>query len=277
MNGTLHTDRLPLKGSLTLYKVLSLIIAALMVAACLVGMFLQDMAYPTQELLDSFLPTDVAVLFIGVPMMLASLWLVHRGRLVGLLLWPGALVFVLYNYLTYVLAMPLNIAFLLHLALFLLSVYTLPGLLTAIDHQAVLDILADAVPARLSGGIVAVMGLLFFLRAFIGLIASVAGSTSMPGTEIALNATDALISPAWVVCGVMLWRRKPFGTVCGLGILFQASMLFIGLIILLFLQPTLTGAPLAVTDIVVVFVMGLISFIPFGLYIRGVVQRERQA
>lgn len=55
-----------------------------------------------------------------------------------------------------------------------------------------------------------------------------------------------------MVCGVMLWRCKPFGTVCGLGILFPASMLFIGLIILLFLQPTLTGAPLALTEIVLV-------------------------
>ncbi|MBN2556645.1 MAG: hypothetical protein JXA97_11955 [Anaerolineales bacterium] len=51
---------------------------------------------------------------------------------------------------------------------------------------------------------------------------------------------------------MMLWRCKPFGTVCGLGILFPASMLFIGLIILLFLQPTLTGAPLALTEIVLV-------------------------
>ena len=55
----------------------------------------------------------------------------------------------------------------------------------------------------------------------------------------------------------------------GLGLLFQASMLFIGLIIFLLLQPILTQAPLALVDIVVVFVMGLICFIPFGLFLRG--------
>jgi hypothetical protein len=71
---------------------------------------------------------DVVNLFIGLPILLGSMWLAWRGKLIGLLFWPGALFFVLYNYLIYVFAMPLNVAFLLHLALVTLSVYTIIGL-----------------------------------------------------------------------------------------------------------------------------------------------------
>jgi hypothetical protein len=38
------------------------------------------------------------------------------------------------------------------------------------------------------------------------------------------------------------------------------------------LQPLLTDAPLVPADILVVFVMGLVCFIPFALFVRGVVR-----
>ena len=49
-------------------------------------------------------------------------------------------------------------------------------------------------------------------------------------------------------------------------------MLFVGLIIFLLLQPILTDAPFAVADVAVVFVMGLVCFVPFGLFTRGLVR-----
>jgi hypothetical protein len=61
------------------------------------------------------------------------------------------------------------------------------------------------------------------------------------------------------------------GYVTGLGLLFQASLLFIGLIVFLLVQPILTTGAFSLVDIVVVFVMmGLICFVPFALYVRGV-------
>lgn len=58
--------------------------------------------------------------------------------------------------------------------------------------------------------------------------------------------------------------------VSGLGLLFSASILFIGLIGFLLLQPLMTDAPFARIDVIVVFFMGFICFIPFYLYLRTV-------
>jgi hypothetical protein len=261
---------LPVKHNLTLIYALSFIIAILMAAASVAGLLCQTSVYPTDELLQSFLPNDVANLLIGLPMLLASMWLTRRGKLIGLLFWPGALFFVLYNYIVYVFAMPLNLAFLAHLALVMLSVYTLIGLFTSIDGKVVQQRLSGTVPERLAGGILAGLGLLFFLIVIGTIVNAFISHTQIAETELALHIADFLITPAWVVCGVLLWQRKAFGYVAGLGLLFQASMLFIGLIIVLLLRPFLTAAPFNLVDVVVILVMGLICFIPFTLFIRGV-------
>ncbi len=89
-------------------------------------------------------------------------------------------------------------------------------------------------------------------------------------TELAVNIADFLITPAWIIGGILLWRRRELGYMTGLGLLFQGSMLFIALIVFLLLQPLLTAASFAVVDVIVIFLMGLICFIPFVLFLRGV-------
>jgi hypothetical protein len=101
--------------------------------------------------------------------------------------------------------------------------------------------------------------------------------TPVAAAELALHVSDFMITPAWVIGGVLLWRREPLGYVTGLGLLFQASMLFVGLIILLLVQPSLTDEPVAWVDIVVTFIMGLICFIPFGLFVRGVATSRKSS
>ncbi|MGD8813521.1 MAG: hypothetical protein PVI78_03495 [Anaerolineales bacterium] len=275
---TTHHNNPPtllLKGSLTPIYASSIVIAVLMTAASVAGIFFQTATYPTVELLENFFPNDVLMLAIGLPMLLVSMALTCRKRLIGLLLWQGALVFVFYNYFIYVLAMPLNLAYLLHLAMVLLSFYALIALIAGIDASELGSRLAGAVLDRLSGAILAVLGFLFLLRALGMLIGGLSDPEPMAGTELALNSSDFLITPTWVLGGILLWRRKALGYVIGLGLLFQASMLFIGLIVFMLVQPILTEAPFPLVDIVVVFVMGLICFVPFGLYLRGVLTTRK--
>jgi hypothetical protein len=269
-----HNTSLPIRGNLKLTGVLSLMIAILMAAASVVGLMYRTTIYPTEELLRAFVSSDVVNLLIGLPILLGSMWLARRGQLIGLLCWPGVLFFVLYNYMVYVFAMPLNVAFVLHLALVTLSVYTMIGLVASIDGKAVQQWLSGAVPERVAGGILAGLGLLFFLRVMGVLVNAVTSQTVIAETELALHTSDFLMTPAWIIGGVLLWRRKEFGYVIGLGLFFQASMLFIGLIMVLVLQPFLTTAPFALADVVVIFTMGLICFIPLVLFVRGAVSKR---
>jgi len=269
-----NTD-MPIRGNLKIDYVVSGLIAVLMVVASAGGLLYQNYVYPNDELLNAFVPNDAVNLVIGLPILLASMWFTRRGRLIGLLMWPGALFYVFYTYVVYVFSMPFGLAYVLHLVLFTLSGYAMAVLTARIEGKKVQDRLVGTVAERVGGGVLAGFGLLFLVRVTAIYVSAILNQTTIPTTELALNAADFLISPAFILGGVLLWRREVFGYVSGLGLLFQASMLFIGLIAVLMLQPFITNVQFVLVDVVVVFVMGMICFIPFILFVRGVAVRTR--
>jgi hypothetical protein len=267
---------LPIKQSLRLAYLISLMIAMVMIIASVIGIMLQSSIYPTEDLQRIFMPNDVVNLLIGVPILLGSMWFTHRGRLIGLLFWPGALLYVFYNYVAYLFAMQFNFLFLLYLSLVTLSAYTIIGLVANIDGSSVKGQLSDYVPERLAGGVITGLGLLFLIRVLAVMILAITNQTEIDRVELSVLIADFLVSPAMIVGGIFLWRKKALGYVSGTGLLFQLSMLFIGLIIFMILQPLITAAPFILIDIIVVLLMGLVCFIPFGLFLRGVISTGRR-
>jgi hypothetical protein len=267
------TAGLPIKGKLTALCVCTVVILVLMIAASVAGVRYSHSVYPSDDLRRTFLPNDVVNLCIESPFMLVSLLLIWRNRLTGLLALAGALLSVLYSYLVYVLSMPIGIAFALHLALVILSTCALVSLIVHIDASAVRQCLVRAVPERATGAVLAGLGVLIFFRASGILLSGIAHQTPIVRTEFAVSVADSLIAPLWMINGVLLIFRKPFGYVAALGLLTQASLLFIGLIMFLLLQPSLTGVPVRWGDVVVIFVIGSICFVPLILCVRGIESR----
>lgn len=262
--------KLPVKGSLGLTYILTLVITVLMTAASIIGLAYREIIYPSAELLEGLMPNDVINLVVGVPILLISIWLARSGKLIGLLLWPGALVYTFYNYLAYVFVLPLNLIYLLGLILVTLCAYTLFTLIACIDASAVQEKLAGKVRERLAGGIIAVFGIIFAGRVIVLVSGALFNQTPIDSIDLAVMVSDFMIAPAMVIGGVLLWQHKPLGFAAGLGLLFQASMLFIGLIAFMLIQPSLTNTPFNLTDTLVVAVMGMVCFVPFVFFVRGV-------
>ena len=266
-----HSGHLPVKRDLTIVYVLSLIGAILMAVVSLGGLLYPSTLYPTDELLQSFFANDVVNLLIGLPILLGSMWLLRHGKLVGLLLWPGALLYVLYTYIAYAFGIPFSLLTFVYLVLVVVSTYCVFDLLKSIDKKSVQERISEGVPARSAGGVLVVFGVLFIFRAFGMIVEASSNQTMLPSSEFGVLIADIIISMLFIAGGGLLLRRRPLGYVSGLGLLFVGSMLFIGLIMVLLLQPVLTGAPFVLVDVIVVFIMGLICFIPFGVFARKVV------
>jgi hypothetical protein len=264
---------LPVTRNLALIYVSSLLVALLMAVASAVGLLYPARFYPVEELQQSFVPNDVINLVLVLPILLGSIWFARRGRLLGLLFWPGALLVVFYNAMAYVFALPLNVAFLLNLGLVTVSAYTMIGLVASVDGDVVQRRLKGAVPERVVGGVLTGMGGLFLLLVVGTVGGALFNQTPIAEADLGVQVADSFAVPAWIIGGILLWRREPLGYVAGAGLLFQASMLFIGVIGFLFLQPLLTAAPFALNDVIVLSIMGLVCFVPFGLFVRGVVSR----
>ena len=245
-----------------------------MATASIAGILFRNEIYLTEEIVNAFVPNDVVNLLVGLPTMIISLSLTRKERFLGLLFWPGPLLYIIYNYLIYVLAMPLNFGFLIYLILVIASVYTLISLIKKIDGKTVKKQLSGKVHEKLSSSVLFGLGLLFLFQAIGTMILALFDQTPIPSTELALHISDSILATALIIGGILLWQNKKVGYVAGLGLLFQVSSLFIGLIVFVIIQPLLTSLPFVLVDVVVIFIMGLISFIPLGLFIQGIIKRK---
>ncbi len=256
-------------------KISILIIAILLAALSLFALFAPSSVYPTEDLRQAFLANDMINLFVELPVLVWCSWLSGRGSLLGRLLLPGALFYVTYNAAAAALALYPALIFLPNLLLVILSVYVVFHLFAGIDPRPVRARLAGKVRERLSAGVLVAFGALFFFMALGEWIGALSGVAPLPRTQVAVALADLLITPFWVAGGVLLWQRRPFGYVTAPALLFQASLLFAGLLVYFLLQPFLADILFPLADFLVVFAMGLFCFIPFGIYLRGIITTAR--
>lgn len=266
------TTALSIKQNLRWGYLFSMLIVILTAIVSLAGLLYADTVYPTKALRESFTANDVVTLCLGLPILLISMWLTHRGQLTGLLFWPGALFYGLYNYIVYLFGSPLTLLYPIYLLIVTLSIYTTIGLVAAIDGEVVKRRIQNNVPLKLSATPLIGFGCLFMLRSIGVMGSAVSTQSNLSGAELGLLVADFIACAGWIMGGVLLWRRQPLGYVGGMGLLFSTSMLFVGVIAVLLLQPVISGGALPVTDIVVLLIMGLICIVPFLLYLRGVIR-----
>jgi len=276
LNFMQDTDRsdLPIERDLSIFFMISSLIAVLMTAASIIGIFYPAIFYPTRELARGFAVNDIVNLTIGLPILLVSMFLARKGNLIGLLCWPGSILFILYNYTAYTIALPTNWGFLVSLTITVLSLYSLAAFVINLNGEALKERLQGFVLEKTSGAVLASLGALFLFRVLVVLVGALINGTAITSTDLAVNVSDFITSPALIIGGIALWRHNKLGYVVGLGLLFQTSMLFIGLIMFLILQPLLTEEPFSALDVIVVFIMGLVSFMPFAFFLLGVVKSQ---
>jgi hypothetical protein len=269
-------NSLPLVRSLRMAYFLSWLISVLMAAVSLGGLLFPTTIYPSDSLQQIYLANDVMNLLIGTPALLACSWLARRGRLIGLLCWPGALLYVLYNYIAYLIGMPVGLVTLPSLVLVLLCAVLIFVVLNSIDGKAVLGQLSGVVPAGASGALLVVFGGAFLIRAA-GMLADTRALHTLPlKPEIGVLVADIVLSALWVASGITLLLRRPIGFASGMAALFVGCTLFLGLMLFMLVQPLITEAPFDPVGLLLVFVMGLVCFVPAGLFMRGVLLKGKQ-
>lgn len=260
-------DQLPLTHSISVYVLASLLLVALTAFVTIVGLTSQVTTYPTEEARIAFVATDALTLFVGLPLLLITLWLTSRGSLVGLLCWPGMLVYLTYTYIPYLLDAPFSAYFLAYLLLVILSGYSFVGMIAAIDSHVVKRQLDKFVPARLGAGVLILLGTFFLLNIITNTINALDDPNLM---QTSLWIADAVMAPMLVFGGVLLWRRQALGYTMGSSLLLLVTVLALGVIPVVIHQDVVQGDPFDAVSFIVLLIMGLLCLIPFLLFIRGI-------
>ncbi|MFH1853634.1 MAG: hypothetical protein ABIA75_14960 [Candidatus Neomarinimicrobiota bacterium] len=262
-------DKLPFRRSLIPAYILSLIVAVLLTITALASISYRYTIYPTAELRHGFVATDVGNLVIALPLLMACLWLTRRGKTSALLLWPGALFYVLYGYLPYLIVIPFGLLFPAYSLLITFSLYTIIYLIANLDAAAIRQRFAAA-PAKIGGGALVVLAGFNILRQAVLMVTAAANQAPVALLDQAMWIADfTFFVPALLVGGILLWRGRPLGYATGPALLLAYSALVFGLIPVVMVQARAGGLPFPIVDIVVLLIMAAICLVPLLLFFQA--------
>lgn len=163
-----------------------------------------------------FKGTDVITLFVGIPLLLTGYWLYRRGSLRGSIFLIGMLLYFLYLGVTYTFSAIFNSLFLVYTALFSAALFATILALTSFDTQYLASKVSSNMPHRGIAIFMFVAGLgtlMLWLSELIGpLMTGQAPANLGPYTTMFTHGFDsAVITPACVITGIHLLKRKPLG------------------------------------------------------------------
>ncbi|ELZ88306.1 hypothetical protein C441_18982 [Haloferax sulfurifontis ATCC BAA-897] len=181
-----------------------------------VGLFVLEFYRDAEVLLPQLYGQDLLTLVVAIPALFGALYYAHQGPLRGYVVWLGVTGYLLYTYASYAFLTAFNELYLVYVALFVLTLFTLIGGLACIDPTGLKDALHD----HLVRGYVAFQALVAGLVALMWLAevgsASLAGvrPPSIAETTLPVPVIQSLISAS---LSRRLPSRRPFSGSIGRG------------------------------------------------------------
>jgi len=259
--------------TLRLINFSSLVLIILTAGVSGAGVVFTHSIYPDPETSMAFLPTDMVNLVLGIPMISVSLYLTRKHKLIGLLFFPGALLYITYIYITYLFGLQINILFVPYLILVILSLFTLTLVFMYMNGPQVRDKLKGQVPLRGSGYLLFAIGCIIVIFQAVSILRSVYNQVHPDRIMVAQWITDLVVgSPALLITGLLMIRRKMFGYMAGTGVLLLMTVLFVGLIPVMIIEAALSGTAVKIPDLLIIAVSSLICVIPLSLFIKGILK-----
>jgi hypothetical protein len=206
-------------------QILSGVVLALMVVQSALGLAVSGL-YPEQTwAVAAFRGNDLVTLLVAAPALaVAMLASRHRASSASVLVWLGMLHYGVYNYAYYSFGAAFSPVFLLHVAALVASIGGLLMLATSIDAGRAAHGVAGGTRARVVAGFTLLVGVAL-VAAWGGLSMRFALTGALPANIMPPSAVHlvyaidlSLLAPVFVVAGVLLWRREPWGAVLAVAI-----------------------------------------------------------
>ena len=163
-----------------------------------------------------FKGADAVLLFVGLPLLAAAFMRYRAGSLKGGFLLAGILMYFLYMGASLTFGAAFNRMFLVYTGLFSASLFALIVALNAIDARMLPGLVSPGLPHRGTAIFLFIAGLgtlMLWLSELIGPILEGGVSENLgPYTTMFTHGLDsATITPACVLAGITLLKRKPLG------------------------------------------------------------------
>jgi hypothetical protein len=200
--------------------VLSALIAVFATIAAAGGLSIHGLYRDNIWIVSAWRGNDLVTLLVAVPLLVGALLSSRRGSVRAQLVWLGMLAYMLYGYAFYLFGAAFNRFFLVYVALFALSVWGLIVTVPRVDVVRIGGSFSRRTPARLIAAYMLLTGLglgTAWIAMSLGFVvtgkvpAPVVASDHPTGIVFALDLS--LLVPGFILGGVWLWRRRPWGYV----------------------------------------------------------------
>ena len=195
---------------------LSFGVAGLMVVISVLGLTVEGLYHDGPWAAEAFRGADLVTLVLAAPLLLVGTLLARRGSARGTAVWLGMVGYAIYNYAFYVFGPNFNDAFLLHILVFALAIYAFGIGLSKLDVRGVGERLRNDRWARWLGGLLVVVGLgqgglwVFLALRYVA-TGELLSDVPVGGQHLVFALDLALMMPALVISGVLLFRRRAVG------------------------------------------------------------------
>jgi hypothetical protein len=211
-------------------------IAVLMVVASAAGLLVDGLYRDGPWAREALRGGDLTTLAVAAPILLAAMLLARRGSRAAQAVWLGAVAYSLYNYAYYVFGAAFNDIFVLHIALFSLSIAALVLAVANIDVGEIAARFHGVRAARVIGGFLAVVGtvlggLWLFLAIRFAVTGELIAGLPRDGVHLVFAIDTSLLVPALVISGILLWRRTSRGFVFGTAMAVMAAIYQVNLLV----------------------------------------------
>jgi len=196
----------------TISNRLAALATLLAAAAALAGLTVGGLYVDATNWVQQAQGTDLATLFLAVPVLTVGLWTASRGSSAGRLAVVAGLLYLVYNYAIFAFSVAMNPLTAVHIAIFGLSLWSLVlGGRSAVEGT---DSVTERLNRRTAAGLLIGVGAMFGLL-WLGQIATVAATGVLPPdlikADISTNPVYALdlsfFLPLCAIAGIGLLRR----------------------------------------------------------------------
>lgn len=222
-----------------LFSTLTLLLAFMASVSSLGGLFIEGLYLDNDLVTSAWHGNDLVTLCIVVPMMLLALFNLRNNSSKAKLFWLGSLWYMVYNYMFYMFGATFNNFFLLYVALFTLSTFTLIFALIHTDARKISQSFSTNTPVKWISGFMlffaVMLGLMWIMLSLSFVITGeVHQSISQTGhTTAVVFAVDlSLLIPSLLLGGILLLKRSPWGYVSSAIVLIKATAYGLALILM---------------------------------------------
>jgi hypothetical protein len=216
----IRVERTQARRDLTLPYRLSGALAVVALVASAVGVFVPGIFRDPVMTVGNAQGTALVILAVALPTLVTAMVLAARGSQRAVIVWLGALGYILYNAVVYAFSMSFNGLFLAYVAMLSLALWSFATLLMRIDAGAMRARFAPSLPRRALAVYllaITVLNALAWLAQIVPAMVRNTTPANFAGTSFLTNpfhVMDLAVSlPIMALSAVRLWRRQSRGYV----------------------------------------------------------------